>query len=154
MRKKQSRIFDSMAAAAAALGVSMETMKAAKQSPDCHAFHASRVNETEFLDWASKHEVTTASDVMTLKDQKTQEEIRKLKIKNDKDQGKLILKTEVAAAIRRALGRVSSIVEAKLVLEYPTVVSGMDPDAVRVFGRRLHDLIMAECQGLAKEFPE
>lgn len=154
MRRKQSRIFDSMAAAAAALGVSMETLKAAKQSPDCKAFHASRVNEAEFLDWASKHEVTTASDVMTLKDQKTQEEIRKLKIKNDRDQGKQVLKVDVASAIRRALGGVSSICEAKLIHEFPTVVAGLDPAAARVYGRRLHDLIMSECQALAKEFPE
>lgn len=152
---KKYRVFDSMAAAASALGVSKDTLRAAKESPDCQAFAGSRVKERELLDWMSANGVNhTEEGPLTLKDQKTQEEIRKLKIKNDKDQGKLVLKSEVAAAIRRAIGAVSSILESKLVHEYPTVVAGLDPAAARVYGRRLHDLIMVDCQALAKEFPE
>ena len=144
-----------MGAAASALGVSKDTLRAAKESPDCKAFVGSRVLEKELLDWMSRNDVTASSDgPLTLKDEKTKEEIRKLRIKNDKDQGKLVLKAEMASAIRRALGKVSSICESTLVHEFPTVVAGLDPAAARVYGRRLHDLLMSECQALAKEFPE
>src|SRR5690348_4992546 len=144
-----------MASAASALGVSKDTLRAAKEA-GCAAFVGSRVEEAPLLEWMSQHEVKPGqtNGQLTLKDQKTAEEIRKLKIKNDKDQGKLVAKADVAAAIRRALAGVSGICEAKLVNEYPTLVSGQDPPAARVYGRRLHDLIMAECQKLAGEFPE
>ncbi len=152
--KKKYRIFDSMALAASSLGVSRDTLRAAKES-GCKAFENSRVKEKELLQWMSENGVAESNGgPLTLKDQKTAEEIRKLRIKNDKDQGKLIAKAEVAGAIRRVLGKVSSITESKLVAEYPTVVAGLDPAAARVYGRRLHDLLMAECQALAKEFPE
>jgi hypothetical protein len=95
---------------------------------------------------------TTEAD--TLKEQKLSEEVRKLRIKNDKDEGKLVARTEVASAVRRALAQVATLSESKLVNEYPTAVAGLDCPQARVYGKRLHDALMEECQKLAKEFPE
>lgn len=153
---KGKRVFDSMAAAAGALGVSKDTLRAAKESPDgAKIFRGSRVDEEEFLKWAEQHQIETSpGDVLTLRDQKIAEEIRKLKIRNDKDAGKLIARVEVAAAIRRALASVAGIIEAKIVGEWPSAVAGLDPAQARVYGRRLYDEVMAQCELLKKEFPE
>ena len=68
--------------------------------------------------------------------------------------GQWILKADVAAAIRRILGRVASNTESKLVHQWPLAVSGLDTAQARVFGRKLYDELMADYQKLATEFPE
>ena len=148
------RTFPSMNAAAGALGVSQDTLKLAKEA-GCAAFRASRVYEKELLDWMSKNPLPpTNGETQSLRDQKISEEIRKLLIKHDRDAGKLIAKVEIAAAIRRALGSVSSIIESKIVGEWPSAVAGLDPAQARVYGRRLYDEVMAQCKALEREFPE
>lgn len=142
-----------MEQAAGALGVGIALLKRAKKA-GCPAFKpGGRVDTKEFLKWMAENPEKVQPSGESLKEQKTQEEIRKLRIKNDKDEGKLVLKSDVAAAIRRALGGVAGICEAKLVNEWPTAVAGLDPAQARVYGRRLHDKIMEECQQLSKEFP-
>lgn len=95
-----------------------------------------------------------ATDNDPLRDQKLREEVRKLKIANDAKDRILVPKSDVAAAVRRALAQVATISESKLVNEYPTAVAGLDVPQARIYGRRLHDALMGECQKLAKEFPE
>lgn len=91
----------------------------------------------------------------SLRDQKLAEEIRKLQIKNDKDQGKLIPKTEVVASIMRVAPRIRATMEQKLLNEYPSVVAGLgEPDKVRTYSRRLYNEVMAEWAAFEKEWPE
>lgn len=91
----------------------------------------------------------------SLRDQKLAEEIRKLQIKNDKDQGKLIPKTEVVASIMRMAPRIRATMEQKLLNEYPSVVAGLgEPDKVRTYSRRLYNEVMAEWAAFEKEWPE
>ena len=90
----------------------------------------------------------------SLRDQKLAEEIRKLQIKNDKDQGKLIAKTEVVASIMRMAPRIRATMEQKLLNEYPSVVAGLgEPDKVRTYSRRLYNEVMAEWASFEKEWP-
>ena len=95
-----------------------------------------------------------AKEDSPLRDQKLREEVRKLKIANDAKESVLVKRADVAAAIRRALALVATISESKLVNEFPIAVSGLDVPQARIYGRRLHDSLMAECQKLAREFPE
>ena len=103
-------------------------------------------------DLAAATSATTDAD--TLKEQKLAQEVRKLKLANDIKERLVVSKSEVASAIRRALAQVAGLSESKLVNEYPTAVSGLDIPQARLYGKRLHDSLMEECQKLAKEFPE
>lgn len=146
--------YDSMAAASAAMGISIEVMKRAKKS-GCAAFRGSRVHAAELRQFISQNsEALQAVGDDSLKDQKTSLEIRKLKRIEDTADRVLVKKTEVAAAICRILGQIASISESKLVNEWPSAVAGLDPSQARVYGRRLHDAMMGEYQKLSKEFPE
>lgn len=153
MAKRQ--YYDSLKQAAAAEGISLETFRRARDA-GCPYIKGGRVVQVaQARKWIAEHEETlTAGDIGSLRDQKTREEIRKLRIKNDKDEGRLVLRTEVAAALRRSLGAVASICESKLVNEWPVAVAGLDVPQARVYGKRLHDSIMAECAKASKEFPE
>jgi hypothetical protein len=78
----------------------------------------------------------------------------RLKFKLEQERKSWVLKSDVAASIRRALGGVAGLCEAKLCNEYPGIVAGLDPAAARSLGRKLYDMLMSECQKLAQEFPE
>jgi hypothetical protein len=148
------KVYDTMAMAASAEKLSKDLLSKAKKLA-CPNFKGGRVVKAGLQKWIADHKSELdAMDTGSLKDQKTAEEIRKLKIKNDRDEAKLILKSDVAASIRRVLGQVSSIAESKLVNEWPTAVAGLDVAQARIYGRRLHDALMLEYQKLAKEFPE
>jgi hypothetical protein len=90
----------------------------------------------------------------SLKDEKLFEEIRKFRIANDKAEGKLVLKSEVASAIRRVMGKFSEILEDGLVRQLPTAAAGQTVEAIRIYGRQLHDRSMIGITALKKEFPE
>lgn len=153
---RQDRQFDSMGQAAAALGVGMEVLKSAKRA-GCGAFRpGGRVQEKQLLAFIKEHgsELSTGSDSGSLKDQKIKEEIRKLKIKNDRDEKLSVLKTEVASSIRRCLSKITPMLEQKLINEYPTVVSGLGVAEVRIYSRRLNDALLVEFQKLKSELPE
>lgn len=87
-----------------------------------------------------------------LKDKKTEEEIRKLRIANDKEDDLLILKTKVADSLRRCLGPATSTLEQRLVNEYPTAVAGLDVPQARIYGKRLYDELLVHLQQLQKEW--
>lgn len=147
--KKGSRTFDSMTSAAAALGVSREVIAAAKNSGECiEAFHGSRVIEQPLLRWISANSDKVASQAVTLKDKKVAEEIRKLKLKNDKDEGKLVPRAAVAESIRKVSGPINFLIDQKLENEYPSAVAGLDVPQARIYGKRLADSIKEEFQKL------
>lgn len=86
-----------------------------------------------------------------LREQKISEEIRKLRIRNDKDDGKLVPAEWVMEGDARILSRVDQILEQKLSNEYPSAVAGLDVPQARVYGKRLGDQIRAEFHKLKEE---
>jgi len=151
----KQKLYDSMASASGASGISVDLLKRAKRA-GCPMFKGSRVNINGLQKWISDNQdkIKSATESDTLKEQKLSEEVRKLKLANDIKERLLVQKFEVASAIRRALAQVATLSESKLVNEYPTAVAGLDCPQARVYGKRLHDALMEECQKLAKEFPE
>jgi hypothetical protein len=84
----------------------------------------------------------------SLRDGKLFEEIRKLRLKNDATENKVVLRTEIAAKLRTCLGQMVSILEQRFVNELPTAVSGLEPPQVRIVSRRIFDEALAEIRGL------
>jgi hypothetical protein len=92
-----------------------------------------------------------AKKAPSLRDEKTREEIRKLRIQNDRNEGKVVLRTEIATKLRTALGRMRGVLEQKVINELPTAVAGLEPPQVRVKARQILDEAMSECQPLEAE---
>jgi len=88
----------------------------------------------------------------SLKDQKTIEEIRKLKLDNDEKAALLVTKASVKASLRRSLAPAVAILEQRLVNEYPTAVAGLDVPQARIYGKRLCDELLGFLQQLEKEW--
>ena len=109
LQKKTDRVFDSLAAAAAALNLDKQTLKRAKGA-GCPAFVGSRVQEKVFLRWISDNPDKLAAPAgATLEDQKTGEQIRKLRIGNDLEDGKSILKATVEKLLHELFAGVRKI---------------------------------------------
>lgn len=87
-----------------------------------------------------------------LREQKIAEEVRKLRIKNDRDEGKVIAVEHVMRVMSRILVRVDAMIEQKLSNEYPSAVAGMDVPQARIFGKRLGDQMRAELQSMGREW--
>jgi hypothetical protein len=151
---KRERVFDSLAAAAAALNLDTQTLKRAKGA-GCPAFVGSRVQEKEFLRWISDNPDKLAAPAgATLEDQKTAEQVRKLRIGNDREDGALILVATVEKLLHEIAAGQLKILRQRLENEYPTAVSGMDPAQARVYGKRLVDEICAQMCDLVKKWKD
>lgn len=79
----------------------------------------------------------------SLKDEKLSEEIRKLRLRNDKEEGKLVPKSAVVETVLAWEGEQAPIIEQKLEREYPASVAPTPDDVprVRIFGAQLNDEI-------------
>lgn len=139
-KRAEFRTFDSMAAAAGALGVSKEVLQLAKQSKDCKAFCGSRVREKELLEWMSAQpdEVKTQ---LTLKDQKLVEEIRKLRIRNDREEGRLLLASSVGPALRNLALNQRMALKRVLEMELPERLAGKNISQINEMMRKAADQI-------------
>lgn len=76
----------------------------------------------------------------------------RLKLRLDQERGLMVLRSEVAAAIRRIIPPAKAMLEARLITEYPTAVSGLDVAEARVYGRRLCNSILEALSKLGGEF--
>ena len=88
----------------------------------------------------------------SLKDQKLNEEIRKLRNINDKAEKLVVSKSAGKTVIQACVERIRPFLEQKLENEYPSAVAGMDVPQARVYGRRIHDQIVIELQKLHSEW--
>jgi hypothetical protein len=88
----------------------------------------------------------------SLRDEKLMEEIRKLRIANDKEEGIVVLKSAVMQSVRRCMSPVAAMLEQRLVNEYPTGVAGLDVPQARIYGKRLCDELLTWFQTLEKEW--
>lgn len=141
MAAKKSQVVESMRAAASLLGCGLEVVKRAKEK-GCPAFKTgNRIHTGELEKWIAENSDQMKVEILDLKDQKTNEEIRKLKIGNDLKERILVRKSDGAALIE-SLGReIDEMLMQKLENEYPASVSGMDVPQARVYGKRLGDQI-------------
>jgi hypothetical protein len=94
----------------------------------------------------------SAKGDLSLKDQKLNEEIRKLKIANDKADKLVVSKSAGKTCINACVEKIRHFLEQKLENEYPSAVAGMDVPQARVYGRRVHDQIVLELQKLHAEW--
>ena len=88
-----------------------------------------------------------------LKERKTFEEWRKLKIRNDREEAELIPRVKVAETVRLLAAKMIALHDAKLENEYPAAVAGLDIPGARIYGKKLNDSIRAEIQSWAHLWP-
>lgn len=126
------------------MGVPESLLKNAKRM-GCEAFRArGSIDEGSLVEFISGHEKELTSGGVALRDQKLAEEIRKLRIKNDRDVGKLVPLDFIEQGDAKILAAVDQILEQKLSNEYPSAVAGLDVPQARVYGKRLGDQIRME----------
>lgn len=150
MKKKPIRKHENTKAAASALGVSVEAIKRAREL-GCPAFEpGNRIRHDDLKKWMAAHadELKVSGDNLSLKEQKINEEIRKLKIANDLKEKQLVRRADVLAAQAGMAAKIKQVLEQKLENEYPSAVAGMDVAQARIYGRRVHDAILVEHQKL------
>jgi hypothetical protein len=151
MKKQSTRQFPSIAAAASSLNVSETILKNAKRM-GCKAFKArGSVDEAELLKFIAEHEKELTTGGVALRDQKMTEEIRKLRIVNDRGEGKLVLKSEVLADGHKFAAWQKDYLSQKLIKEYPSVVAGLDVAGAVAYGRRVVAAICESTQEMLKE---
>ena len=85
----------------------------------------------------------------SIKERKTFEEWRKLKLANDLKEGALIPRSLVAETVRKLAAKFGALLDSKLEQEYPATVAGLDVPAARIYGKKLNDQIRVEVQGWA-----
>jgi hypothetical protein len=100
--------------------------------------------------WIGENKDDLVKGDLSLKDQKLNEEIRKLRIANDLKEKELVRRSLVIEAHAKMAEQVRKLLEQKLENEYPGLVAGLDTAQARVFGKRLHDSIIQEFKGFAK----
>lgn len=90
-----------------------------------------------------------------MKTAKMIEEIRKLKIRNDREEGRLVDRAWVAERIQRAAGELNAY-RAKSELEHPTRFAAASGDIAhcRTVVRGIWDEVFANIQALRKHFIE
>lgn len=85
-----------------------------------------------------------------IKEKKTFEEWRKLKLANDVKEGALIPRATVAETVRLLAAKFAALLDAKLEQEYPATVAGLDVPSARIYGKKLNDQIRAEVKAWAE----
>jgi uncharacterized protein (DUF885 family) len=86
----------------------------------------------------------------SIKERKTFEEWRKLKLANDVKEGVLIPRAAVAETVRQLAAKFAALLDSKLENEFPAVVAGLDVPSARIYGKKLNDQIRAEVQAWGK----
>ena len=89
----------------------------------------------------------------SLRERKTFEEWRKLKIRNDREEAGLISREAVKATVKALVPKFHELLDRKLLNEYPAAVAGLDVPGARIYGKKLNDEIRAEIQSWAHLWP-
>jgi hypothetical protein len=87
-----------------------------------------------------------------LQDEIDVEQLRKLRLANDKEERLIVKRSAVSESIRRSLSPAAATLEQRLVNEYPTAVAGLDVPQARIYGKRLCDELVAFLKSLEKEW--
>jgi hypothetical protein len=142
-----------MGQASASMKVPPDVLKWAK-GHGCDAFvPGGRIDERKWLAWFKEngHEQPTTPDA-PLREQKLSEEIRKLRIKNDRDSGALVSRRVIQDFLAKLAAGIDQALEQKLCNEYPSAVAGLDTAQARIYGKRLGDDIRRQCREVVGKF--
>lgn len=142
-----------MQQSAAALALPLREIKRAK-SAGCTAFRGARVHESELISWLAEHPAQESAGGDTRED-KLREEIRKLRIRNERDEGVLVPRAWVAERIQRIAGRLNTY-RAKSEAEHPVrfAAAAGDVAGCRIVTREIWDEIMSMHASLAAELTQ
>lgn len=139
--------YDSMKAAAAAMRIDVEVLKKAK-GRGCPGFRGSRVYEKEVRSWIVKH--APEEEPITIREKKTHEEWRRLKLRNDKEEKKLLDAEKEAQWLFEIVWGAMAILRQKLINEFPAMVSGLDTPQCRIKGKELYDMTILKLRTLIR----
>jgi hypothetical protein len=146
-------VVENQTAAANALGCDPELIKRARKMNCPACLPGGRYNIPELRQWIAEHEaeLKAAGVSGSKREQKLDEEIRKLRIANDEKEKLVVLKAWVAGKNRDLADKFKTILYAKLVDELPADLSN-DVATNRVLLRNTADRLLAEVQSWSKEF--
>jgi hypothetical protein len=155
--RPSGRVVEGIKAAASAFKIDYETMLRAKAAGCPNFRQGGRVAEEGLREWIAANAALLEvkgekGETVSLKDQKTNEEIRKLKILNDLKESKLISRESVIAEHHKFEKAFRELINQKLVAEYPAMVAGLDIPSARVYGRNLCDALTEEMRKLVGAF--
>lgn len=148
-----------MGQAAAATGFSKDSLKRAKEL-GCMAFKpGGRVDGAALREWMRANEAKLRASTEKpgggpLKDQKLAEEIRKLRIKNDRDDGLSVLKSKIGADLHALASEQLALLRQRLENELPSQVAGLEPSNARIIFKRVVDELSVKMQGLVAKWTE
>lgn len=150
------RTWKTKGAAAAALGIPVAKLDAIRNQ-GCVAFRNGRIYECDllpFLNAAGDSDKQAALTEWELKQEKLKEEVRRLKIDNDRNDKILVDSRGIIQSISEVGAKVRAILDRKLRVEYPKAVNGLTIPQAAKFGQVLADQIMSEFRALEDEWPE
>lgn len=149
-------VADTLGQAAAALGVSVAVLKAAKRA-GAPGFRHSRVVLDEVKAWLDAKGVPEADgeapDIQTAKLQKVREEVRKLRHQNERAAGEVIPRSVVASALA-AMCQDWNTARVRFEAEGPARMAGKEADECRVVVRGFMDEVGAALAACSKHFQE
>lgn len=152
--------YASMKQAAAALHLPLWLLKTAKDA-GCGAFRANRVYRSELLTWLDEHPEahrgTSPGGVHGKKEELLGEQIRKLRLRNDADEGRLIQRAFVAERFQRMAGELNAIrakSEAEHPLRFAACGQNVDVPRCRTVLRGVWDEILAAMSRLGDHLEE
>lgn len=149
-------IYGSMKAASAGMGLSMAVLKWAK-AKGCTAFNSNRVFAEPLEKWLAINKPAEGEleAEVSSKEQKTREEVRKLKLANDLKEGKLITRAWVVERFNRAAGELNAA-RSKSEAEDPLKFSAAagDVSGCRTILRGIWGDIFVKVGALAEHFAE
>jgi len=90
----------------------------------------------------------------SLRDEKLQEEIRKLRLRNDRDERKVVLRADIAARLFQYVSAALAILDQKLLNEAPVALEGLCCEEIRLKLDAYIDDVRAELNKLKDTFPE
>jgi hypothetical protein len=152
-RTSPQQVFDSMASAAAALGISVTLLRRAKAS-GAPGFRGSRVHVDEVRKWLAAHKdavgKVTGRELLQLS--KLSEEVRKLKMQNDEKASVLVNKASLISALQIGAGQWDHE-RLRIEAEEPAKLAGITSVAeMATEVKRLMDAVCRVLNGLGKAF--
>jgi len=150
---KPPKAWDTLRACSASTKISIDVLRHLKNGGS-EAFRGGRIYRAKLLEDLQKFLASGEKLQVSgaLKDSKLFEEIRRLRLRNDRDERRLVPMAWVQSRHSAVAARVGGILRQKLEVEYPNAAAGLDVRGARVYGKRLNDDIMGEFQKLQNEW--
>jgi len=132
--------YDTIHSCSAATLIPVGIIRLAKKS-GCAAFKNSRVTLLPLLHWIFSQK--DADDKVDWTAEVRKWQAKRERLKHERESDHLIERSQVVETIHRIIPRVTQVLEAKLLNEWPSAVAGLDPAQARVYGKRLLDQTFA-----------